>query len=217
MTFEIISIFPNMFASYFNDSILGRAQKDGLIDVVLHDLRKWTHDVHKTVDDAPYGGGAGMVMKIEPLYEALRELGALKGGQERGKTILFDAGGEVFKQSKAKRYSELDRVVMVCGRYEGIDQRVLDYCVDEVVSIGNFVLTGGELPAMIVVDAVTRLLPGVLGNEQSIHEESFYDDVTVEYPHYTRPENFNGWGVPDVLLSGDHGKISEWRNAQRPS
>ncbi len=220
MKFEIITIFPEMFESYFGDSILKRAIENGHIEVVIHDLRKWTEDVHKSVDDNPYGGGAGMVMKVEPIYKALKELGALKGVNPKSKTILFAAGGDQFVQSSARAYVDLDRVVMVCGRYEGVDQRVADFCVDEVVSVGPYVLTGGELPAMIVADAVSRLLPGVLGNDQSAIEESYFDDMTKEYPHYTRPEVFevsdnSSWGVPDVLLSGDHKKIADWRFDQR--
>lgn len=220
MKFEIITIFPEMFESYFSGSIVKRAIDEGKIEVVIHDLRKWTEDVHKSVDDNPYGGGAGMVMKIEPVYKALKELHALKGVDPKSKTILFVAGGDQFVQKTAQEMTGLDRVVMVCGRYEGVDQRVADFCVDEVVSVGPYVLTGGELPAMIVTDAVTRLLPGVLRNEHSAVEESFSDEETREYPHYTRPEVFmsndkNEWSVPEILLSGDHAKIKKWRDSQR--
>lgn len=215
MQFDIVTIFPEMFTSYFGDSILKRARDAGIVDIRIHDLRDWTEDVHRKVDDSPYGGGAGMVMKVEPLYKALEDLDALKGEQENGKTVLFAAGGEQFVQQTARDYSQLDRLVMVCGRYEGVDQRVADYCVDEVVSAGEYVLTGGELPAMIVVDAVSRLLPDVLGNEKSVQDESFSIGSVKEYPHYTRPEEFNGWKVPDVLLSGDHGSIEKWREHQK--
>lgn len=215
MQFDIVTIFPDMFSSYFSDSILKRAQDMRIIDIRVHDLRQWTADVHRTVDDAPYGGGAGMVMKVEPLYQALSDLHALKGMQSNGKTVLFSAGGKRFTQEKVRHYSALDRLVMVCGRYEGVDQRVADYCVDEVVSVGPYVLTGGELPAMIVTDAVTRLLPGVLGNEMSSQDESFSVEDITEYPHYTRPESFHDWNVPDVLLSGDHGAIARWRDARK--
>ncbi|MAG11480.1 MAG: tRNA (guanosine(37)-N1)-methyltransferase TrmD [Parcubacteria group bacterium] len=229
MKIEIITIFPEMFESYFGGSIVKRAIDKGKIEIVVHDLRKWTEDVHKSVDDTPYGGGAGMVMKVEPIYKALKELDALKTvipakagthQKTKTKTVLFAAGGEQFAQQTAKSYTDLDRIVMICGRYEGVDQRVANYCVDEVVSVGPYVLTGGELPAMIVTDAVTRLLPDVLGNERSVIEESFSDDFSVEYPHYTRPEVFENfdkevWSVPDILLSGDHKRIADWRASQR--
>lgn len=220
MKFDIITIFPGIFDSYFNESILGRAKKNGLIDIKIHDLRNWTFNNHKTVDDTPYGGGAGMIMKIEPIYLALKDLDALKNANKKSRTILFHAGGKQLIESKTKEYANLERLVLVCGRYEGIDERVLDYCVDEVVSLGPYVLTGGEIPAMAVVDAVSRHIKGVLGNEESSEDESFNDDKSIEYPQYTRPEEFEShdgkiWRVPDILLSGNHEKIKKWRESQK--
>ena len=211
MNFHIITIFPEIFSSYFNESILARAQKNKIIKVKTYDLRKWTNDKHKTVDDSPYGGGAGMVMKVEPLYMALKEV---KAKNKNTKVVMFSAKGKKWNQEMAKKYAKLDGVIMVCGRYEGIDERVNKF-IDEEISIGDYVLTGGEIPAMIVVDSVTRLLPGVLGNKESAIQESHSEPGVLEYPQYTRPEVFEVDGkklkVPKILLSGDHKKIEEWR------
>lgn len=217
MHFDIISIFPEAFKSYFNVSILKRAQEDGLIDVVLHDLRVFTHDKHHKVDDTPYGGGAGMVMKAEPFFEAVESISSQQSTdnkKQRTRTILFSAKGRVFTQADAKRLADYDRLILLCGRYEGVDERVAEHLVDEEISIGEYVLTGGELPAMIVTDAVARLLPGVLGNESSAVDESHSDEGVLEYPQYTKPEVFRDWGVPDVLLSGHHAEIEKWRKSQ---
>lgn len=201
MIFDIITIFPDIFDSYFNESIIKRAQNKKLVKINIHNLRDYTSDKHKTVDDSPYGGGPGMVMKIEPIFKAVKRI----KGKKKAKVILFSAKGNKFDQKMAKRFSKLDKLVLICGRYEGVDERVAKYIADEEVSIGDYVLTGGEIPAMIVVDAVSRLIPGVLGKEESLEEKKG------SYPVYTRPEDFNKWRVPKVLLSGDHKKIKIWR------
>jgi len=215
MKFNIITIFPRIFDSYFNESILKRAQKKNLIEISIHDLRRWTTDNHKTADDSPYGGGPGMVMKIEPIYKAVKEI-KLKTKNYKPKTriILFSAKGKSYTQTDARRLVKYDQIILICGRYEGVDERVAEHIVDEELSVGNFVLTGGEIPAMIVVDTVSRLIPGVLGKKESLAEESFGEDGCKEYPQYTRPEKFNNWKVPEVLLSGNHKTIKEWREKQ---
>lgn len=218
MRFDIISIFPEAFTSYFDVSILRRAQEDGKIDIHIHNLRDYTHDKHKTVDDTPYGGGAGMVMKAEPFFEAVEGIQATSDKQQvarsRTRIILLSAKGKVFAQKDAKRLAEYERLILLCGRYEGVDERVAEHLADEELSIGEYVLTGGELPAMIVADAVTRLLPGVLGNEASVLDESHSEEGILEYPQYTKPEEFRGWKVPPVLLSGHHKEIEGWRKEQ---
>ncbi len=213
MRFDIISIFPESLEGYAQASILKRAQKDGKIDIQLHQLRDWTSDKHHLTDDTPYGGGAGMVMKVEPFDLAVT---ALKEAEPAKKTrvILLSAKGKRFVQGDAKRLTEYDRLILLCGRYEGVDERVAEHIVDEELSIGDFVLTGGELPAMLVVDAVARLLPGVLGNETSALTESFSDGETLEYPQYTKPEVYRDWAVPPVLLSGHHAEIEKWRTTK---
>jgi tRNA (guanine37-N1)-methyltransferase len=218
MHFHILSIFPESFESYFDASILKRAREDKHIDISLHDLRAFTHDKHHKVDDTPYGGGAGMVMKAEPFFEAVESIqGTVSNEQGTGnreqktRTILFSAKGRVFTQADAKRHAGYDELILLCGRYEGVDERVAEHLVDEEISIGEFVLTGGELPAMIVVDAVSRLLPGVLGNESSAIDESHSKEGILEYPQYTKPEVFRDWKVPEVLLSGHHAEIEKWR------
>ncbi len=210
LKFDIITIFPNIFSSYFGESIIGRAQKNNLIQIETHDLRNWTEDNHKSVDDSPYGGGPGMVMMVEPIFKAFNEIKA-KAADKKQRTILFSAKGKPFTQADARRLKEYDQIIMLCGRYEGVDERVAEHLVDEELSVGNFVLTGGEIPAMIVVDAVSRLLPGVLGKEESLNQESFSEEGYLEYSQYTRPEEFNGWKVPEVLLSGNHKEIEKWR------
>jgi len=217
MRFDILSLFPESFTSYFDVSILKRAQQDGLITIKTHNLRDYTHDKHKTVDDTPYGGGAGMLLKVEPLAEAIEYI--VSGNEEGTKreemrVILFSAKGKTFSQGDAKRLKTYKRLILVCGRYEGIDERVTEHFVDEAFSIGDYVLTGGEIPAMIVGDAVARLLPGVLGNDESSETESHTVEGTVEYPQYTKPEIFREYRVPEVLLSGNHKAIEEWRKEQ---
>jgi len=212
MRFDIITIFPKVFKPYFNESILGRAQKKKLIKINIHDLRNYTVDRHKTVDDRPYGGGFGMVLMVEPIAKVIKDI-KKKSRVKKRKIILLSAKGRKFDQKMARRFSKLDQLIIISGRYEGIDERV-KYIADEEISIGDYILTGGELPAMTVVDTVTRLIPRVIA-KGSLEEESFTREKYFEYPHYTRPEKIviNGKNrkVPDVLLSGNHKKIEEWR------
>lgn len=222
MRFDIISLFPEGFDSYFGVSILKRASDKGLIAVVTHQLRDYAHDKHKTVDDTPYGGGAGMVLKVEPIAEclkAVKELQASRYEPNATRTILFSAKGKIMTQADVKRLATYDRLILLCGRYEGVDERVAEYLVDEELSIGEYVLTGGELPAMIVVDAVARLIPGVLGNEESAVTESHSALGVLEHPQYTKPEVWQGKRVPEVLLSGHHAEIAKWRTeiAEHPT
>lgn len=214
MRFDIITIFPDMFGSYFGESILKRAREAGLVDIAVHDLRAYTTDKHHKTDDTPYGGGAGMVMKAEPIARAMEEVKARSAGASV-RTILLSAKGERFTQTKARRLAEHDRIILVCGRYEGVDERVVEAgVIDEELSIGDFVLTGGEVPAMAVVDAVARLVPGVLGNETSAVTESHAEEGYLEHPQYTKPEEWRGHRVPDVLLSGHHANIEAWKRAR---
>ena len=212
MKFDIITIFPHIFDSYFEESILKRAQEKNLLEICIHNLRDWTDDPHKTVDDSPFGGGLGMVMKIAPIYRAVQEL---KAKRARSKIILFTPRGKKFNQRKAHEFSKLDQLIMICGRYEGVDERVGKYIADEQISIGDYDLMGGELPAMVVVETVARLIPGVIGKEEFL-KEHVKEGGFVEYPQYTRPEVFiDAQGktrtVPKVLLSGNHMRIEEWR------
>ncbi len=208
MIFEILTLFPEMFDSYLATSILGRAIAQGHIQVRRHNIRDFTTDKHRMTDDAPYGGGSGMVMKPEPL---VRGLEAVQGTDEkRARVILLSPQGRLFDQKLARELSRLPRLIMVCGKYEGVDERVRILAVDEEISIGDYILTGGELAAMVIMEATARLLPGVLGDEASTQEESFTEGL-LEYPHYTRPREFMGCRVPDVLLSGNHQEIAVWR------
>ncbi|MBU4600575.1 tRNA (guanosine(37)-N1)-methyltransferase TrmD [Candidatus Parcubacteria bacterium] len=215
MTFHIITIFPNIFDSYLNESILGRAQKNKLIKIKVHNLRGWTTDKHKTVDDTPCGGGAGMIMKAEPIYKAIQDI---KSQISNLKTILLSAKGKQWNQQTAKKYSKLDEIILICGRYEGVDERVKKF-IDKEISIGDYVLTGGEIPAMAIIDSITRLLPGVLGNKKSADIESHSIPGILEYPQYTKPETIIIKGkkcnVPKVLLSGNHKLIKEWRDKHK--
>lgn len=219
MKIDILTLFPNMFTGPFDESIIKRARDYGLVDIQIHQLRDWAKDKHRTVDDRPFGGGVGMLMKVDTLYYAIQEL-RTKNKELRTKTILLDAGGEKFTQKKAIEYSKLDHLILVCGRYEGVDYRVHEHLVDDVISVGDFVVTGGELPAMLVTDTVTRLIPNVLEKDTATDLESFSlpsaisdkpPATLLEYPQYTRPEEFNGWKVPEILLTGDHKKIEDWR------
>jgi len=216
MKFQLLTIFPNILDSYLNESILGRAQKNKLISLKIHNLRDWTNDNHRTVDDTPYGGGAGMLMKIEPLYKALTDIKKInkKINPTKKKTILLSASGKKWNQKLAQKYSKLEEIIFVCGRYEGVDARLKNF-VDEEISIGDYVLTGGELAAMTIIDSIVRLIPGSLGNHESVIEESHSEEGLGEYPQYTRPEIFiaykKKYAVPKILLSGDHKKIKEWR------
>lgn len=216
MKFHLLTIFPSIFDSYLNESILKRAQEKKIVKFQIHNLRDWTSDKHKSVDDTPYGGGAGMLMKIEPLYQALQTIKKLnkKIKPTKRKIILLSAAGKKWHQALAQRYSKLEEIIFVCGRYEGVDARLKKF-VDEEISVGDYVLTGGELPALTIIDSITRLLPGVLGNTVSIIEESHSTEGIIEYPQYTRPEIFMAgrkkYPVPKILLSGDHQKIKEWQ------
>jgi len=210
MIADVITIFPDMFEAPMSASIVGLARERGLLELRCHDLRDWTHDRHRTTDDSPYGGGPGMVMKPEPLFEALDAVQELE--DEPGFVVFFTPSGVPFSQAIATQLAEKERVVLVCGRYEGFDERALTRA-DLELSIGDYVLTGGELPAMVVIDAVSRLLPGVLGDDESSVDESFSEGL-LEYPQYTRPASFHGMDVPEVLRSGDHGRIAAWRREQ---
>ncbi len=209
MIVDVITVFPDMFAGPLNASLLRIAQEKGILHFRPHDLRDWTHDSHRSVDDAPYGGGPGMVMKPEPLFEAIEAVQEIPG--PRGTVVIFAPAGTPFTQAIAREMALHERLILVCGRYEGIDERVFSLA-DMTLSIGDYVLTGGELPAMVVIDAVTRLLPGVLGDDGSSVEESFTGGL-LEYPHYTRPASYRGLDVPEVLRSGDHARIAAWRRA----
>ncbi|MEK7189015.1 MAG: tRNA (guanosine(37)-N1)-methyltransferase TrmD [Patescibacteria group bacterium] len=231
MKFDIITIFPNIFDSYLSESILGRAQEKGLVEINMHNLRDYTDDKHRTVDDSPYGGGVGMVMMVEPIYRAINDIRKDKPQRDdtiasasprNDRVILLTPRGKRFTQKDAQRLTEYGQIILISGRYEGVDERVAE-CVDEEISIGDFVLNGGELAAMAVVESVSRLLPGVLGKDESSREESFSDDSSAEYPQYTRPEIFTAedgkkMKVPEILLSGNHASIAKWRkNSRKPS
>ncbi len=210
LRFDIISIFPGMFESPFGDSIICRAREKGLLEIRIHDLRDFTLNKHRKVDDTPFGGGVGMIMNVEPIARALE---AIKKEVPKAKTILLSPGGKTFDQKKASQLARQESLILICGRYEGIDERVRLHFADEEVSIGDYILTGGEIPAMVLVEAVSRLIPGVLGDSESIVEESFAGGV-LEYPQYTRPRDFKGFKVPDVLVSGDPKKIRAWQKAE---
>lgn len=216
MNIDIITLFPEMFkvshASHggpLGMSIVKRAMNKKLVQITTYDLRKWAMDKRGTVDDRPYGGGTGMLLRPEPIFSAVKEI---KDKHLNTRVVLLDAGGKIYNQKKAMEYSKLDQLILICGHYEGVDYRVHEHLADEVISIGNFVATGGEIPAMLVTDSLVRLLPGVLEKEEATVIESFSDEMTLEYPQYTRPEEFLGYKVPDVLLSGNHKDIDDWRN-----
>ena len=207
MIIEVLTLFPEMFPGPLNAGVTGRGLAAGLVTLKVHSLRDYTHDRHRQVDDVPYGGGAGMVLKPEPIFEAVR---ARSG---KGPVILLTPQGELLNQGLVRELARHDDLYLICGRYEGVDERVATHLVDKEVSIGDYVLTGGELPAMVVIDAVSRLVAGVLGSEESPKDESF-DQHLLEYPHYTRPAEFEGNPVPEVLRSGHHAEIERWRRAQ---
>lgn len=241
MRFDIITIFPEFFRGPLDYGIIRRAREAKLIDIAVHDLRDFAHDRHRTVDDRPFGGGEGMVLKPEPIFEAVESLvGVADDAQhaisrEKAAIVLLSAAGEPFRQETARQFSKLERIVLICGRYEGVDERVAGHLATDEISIGDFVLSGGELAGAMVLDAVTRLIPGALGNEDSTENESFspvaLDDLVdlsrareqirdsstvrdggiLDYPHYTRPQNFRSWGVPEVLVSGNHEEVRRWR------
>ncbi len=216
MKVDILTLFPKMFKGPFEESIIKRAQDKDLVEIKIHNLRKWTEDKRKTVDDRPFGGGVGMVMMVEPIYQALKKL-----RQKNSWVILLTPQGKVFNQKIAKHLSKHDHLILVCGHYEGVDERIREHLVDEEISIGDYVLTGGELPAMIVTDTIVRLIPGVLEKPEATKNESFAvirktkdERRLLEYPQYTRPADFKGWKTPEVLLSGNHQKIAKWRQKQ---
>lgn len=209
MKIDIITLFPNMFRGPFDESIIKRAQDRGLAEINVHFLRKWTHDRHQIVDDRPYGGGVGMLLKIEPIYEALQELKT-----PDAKVILLDAGGEKFTQKSSQDLSHEKHLIFISPHYEGVDHRIREHLIDYEFSIGDFVLTGGELPTMVMVDSIVRLIPGVLNKEEAVQFESFTNPNKLEHPQYTRPEEFNGWRVPEVLLKGHHAKQEEWKEEE---
>ncbi len=236
MRFDIITIFPEFFAGPLDYGIVRRAREAGLVETHIHDLRDFTHDRHRTVDDRPFGGGEGMVLKPEPIFEAVESLVGENAQAAPGTAIvLLSAAGKPFRQETTRRFAKLDRIILLCGRYEGVDERVAEHLATDEISIGDFVLSGGELPAAMIVDAVTRLIPGALGNEDSAVNESFSGEGdtaegarhavplqasikplgippgTLDCPHYTRPQSFRGWDVPEVLVSGNHEEIRQWR------
>lgn len=207
MQFDIITIFPEIFSGVFDFGIIRRARESRLVEIRLHDLRDYTHDRHRQVDDRPFGGGAGMVMKPEPLFRAVE---ALTSGAPDANVMLLSPQGRLFNQATAEEYAQKHRLVLICGRYEGVDERVVEHLITDEVSIGDYVLSGGEIPAMVVVDAVTRLLPGVLGCEHSAVSESFSGGL-LDHPQYTRPAEYRGMKTPEVLLGGNHADIERWR------
>lgn len=255
MRFDLITIFPEFFRGPLDYGIVRRARESGLIEIGIHDLRNFTHDRHRTVDDRPFGGGEGMVLKPEPIFDAVESLTGAAGLAAGTSIVLLSAAGKLFRQEMAQRLSQQQRIILLCGRYEGVDERVVEHLATDEVSIGDFVLSGGELPAALVLDAITRLLPGALGNEDSTMNESFaamFGDQTsatsiqspllrdaqsaenagvagarvakhgsetmnrgiLDYPHYTRPQSFRGWEVPEVLIGGNHEQIRRWRHQQ---
>jgi tRNA (guanine37-N1)-methyltransferase len=206
MKIDIITLFPEMFKGPFDASIIKRAESRNLIDIKVHDLRAWGEGERRNVDDRPYGGGVGMILRIDTLDAALKKLRT-----KRSKVILLDATGERYTQAKAQILSKAEHLILIAGHYEGVDHRVHENLVDEVISIGDYVLTGGEIPSMVLVDSIIRLIPGVLGKDESSFDESHKEPGYLEYPQYTRPESYKGWKVPKVLLSGNHKEIEKWR------
>ena len=216
MQFEVFTLLPEVFPPYLESSILQRARQRGLIDVRIHNIRDYTHDRHHTTDDTPYGGGGGMVMKPEPVFEAVESvLGSESDPTQLAPVpvILLTPQGRVFTQRIAEELARHERIALLCGRYEGVDERIREHLVTDEISVGDYVLTGGELPALLLIDAVSRLIPGVLGDPTGAEDDS-HSMGLLEYPHYTRPPEFRGWKVPEVLLSGDHAKIEKWRREQ---
>ena len=211
MKFHIVTIFPDFFEGPFEHGVIQKAREAGLIEIQVHDLRTWTYDRHRTVDDRPFGGGEGMLLKAAPIFEAVEALRPER--REGSKVVLLSAQGKRFDQAKAREFSELEELLLICGRYEGVDERVAEHLAEEELSIGDYVLSGGELAAAVVVDAVARLREGVLGNQTSIVDESFSEGSgkLLDWPQYTRPAEFRGWKVPDVLIGGNHEEIAKWR------
>jgi tRNA (guanine37-N1)-methyltransferase len=222
MRIDIITLFPEICRTPLNESIMKRAQENGALDLRIHNLRDWTSDKHHVVDDAPFGGGQGMVLKPEPIFAAVEDLRKETSNAERptpnaqlqaAKVILMSPAGRRFDQSLATELSRESHLIVVCGHYEGVDHRVVEHSIDEEISIGDYVLTNGAIAAVVLADAIVRLIPGVLGDEQSAHDDSFREGL-LEAPQYTRPAEFRGWKVPEILLSGNHGEIAEWRKEQ---
>ena len=211
MRIDILTLFPKMFSGPFDESIVKRAQDKGLVDIKIHDLRQYGEGERRTVDDRPYGGGVGMILRVDIIDKAIADL---KKGSKDTKVVLLDATGKKFTQEVARELSRAEHLIFVAGHYEGFDHRVQEHLVDEVISIGDYVLTGGEIPAMVVTDAVVRLIPGVLEKEVAVELESFSDPNILEFPQYTRPDDYKGWRVPEVLLSGNHKEIEKWRKEQ---
>ncbi len=209
MIFHVVTIFPEFFRGPFEHGVVSRAREAGLIEIRVHDLRTWTTDRHKTVDDRPFGGGEGMLLKAGPIFEAVESIWPERGPDR--KVVLLSAQGAKFDQRHAREYSELSELLLICGRYEGVDERVAEHLADEEISIGDYVLSGGELAAAVVIDAVARLKEGVLGNQNSAIGESFGDTGMLDCPQYTRPAEFRGWKAPEVLLGGNHAEIRRWR------
>jgi tRNA (guanine37-N1)-methyltransferase len=212
MRIDILTLFPEVCRAPLSESMMKRAQESGAVDLHIHNLRDWTTDKHHVVDDAPFGGGQGMVMKVEPIFAAVEELKS-KIENQKSKILLMSPTGRRFDQQMATEFSEESHLIIICGHYEGVDHRVIEHLVDDEISIGDYVLTNGAIAAVVFVDAIVRLLPGVLGHEQSAADDSFSGGL-LEGPQYTRPSDFRGWKVPDVLLSGNHSEIAKWRKAQ---
>lgn len=210
MKFDVFTLFPEMFSAYLNESILKRAREAGVLEVLLHNIREYTTDKHRTTDDEPYGGGGGMVMKPEPIFSAVE---SVLGSPPSCPVILMTPQGRPFTQRVAEELVAADHLALLCGRYEGVDERVRQHLVTDEISLGDFVLTGGELPALAIIDAVTRLIPGVLGDPDAPTKDS-HSSGLLEYPHYTRPPEFRGWQVPEILRSGNHAAIDAWRHEQ---
>ncbi len=210
MQFDVFTLLPEVFSPYLESSILQRARQRGLIDVHVHNIRDWTHDRHHVTDDEPYAGGGGMVMKAGPVFDAVE---SVLGAPPVCPLILLTPQGRVFDHRLAQELAQHERIGLICGRYEGVDERIREHLVSDEISIGDYVLTGGELPALILIDALTRLIPGVLGDPDGAADDSHATGL-LEYPHYTRPPEFRGWKVPEILLSGDHAKIAKWRREQ---
>lgn len=238
MRFDLITIFPEFFVGPLHHGIVRRAKEAGIAQIHIQDLREFTKDKHRTVDDRPFGGGEGMVLKPEPLFEAVEKLLGYDLGsattpaavEEKTAIVLMSAAGRTFAQETARRYAQLERLILICGRYEGVDERVAEHLAGEEISVGDYVLSGGEMPAALIIDAVTRLLPGALGNEASTQNESFQDyvmaqaigksraardrEILLDFPHYTRPAEYRGWKVPEILIGGNHAEVAKWRRQQ---
>ncbi|MBU0618725.1 tRNA (guanosine(37)-N1)-methyltransferase TrmD [Patescibacteria group bacterium] len=209
MKIDVLTIFPEMFAGPLDASLIGKAQKKGLVQIKIHDLRRWAENKYQSVDDRPFGGGPGMVMRPDVIDRAIKSLNL----NRKSKVILLTPQGTVFNQKKAQKLSKEKHLIFICGHYEGVDERIREHLIDEEISIGDYVLTGGELPAMVVIDTVVRLIPNVVGKPESLEQESFTTN-RLDHPQYTRPADYKGWQVPKVLLSGDHQQIAEWRKKQ---